>query len=209
MDEVLPNDQRQRALRILASGCTANEYLPIDYHLDALCREILNLPERPSNKEPYVGWMVGNNMVKAKSGRISRKGVEFIKRWEGCRTDAYKCPAGVWTIGYGHTKTARTGMMISLEQADKLLLEDLKIFEEAVRRLVTVPLNQNQFDALVSFVFNAGITAFTNSTLLKLLNAGNYIGASGQFSRWVYAGKKVLPGLVSRREAEYQLFIEL
>jgi GH24 family phage-related lysozyme (muramidase) len=86
--------------------------------------------------------------------------------------------------------------------------EDLKVFESAVRRLVTVPLNQNQFDALVSFVFNVGEGAFKDSTLLRLLNSGNYKAASAQFGKWVYAGKQVLPGLVARRESEYQLFVK-
>jgi lysozyme len=99
-------------------------------------------------------------------------------------------------------------MKIDYTKADSLLLEDLKRFESAIRQLVKVPLNQNQFDALVSFTFNVGEGAFKGSTLLKLLNAGNYNAAAAQFGKWVYAGKKVLPGLVARREAEYQLFIK-
>jgi lysozyme len=203
------NEQRQKAIRILADGCISNEYLLIDYYIDSQCRQILGLPERPSSTLPYVSWMVGNAKSKAPVGRISQNGIDLIKRWEGCRTNAYLCPANVWTIGYGHTKTAKPGMMISHSQADVLLLEDLKRFEEAVRRLVTVPLNQNQFDALVSFTFNVGIGAFEKSTLLKLLNTGNYSNAATQFIKWVRAGKQVLPGLVARREDEYQLFTKL
>lgn len=203
-----PKKQRIKALSILIDKCVNQEYLLIDYYIDSQCRQILGLPERPESTLPYVGWMTNNCMSKAPVGRISKNGLELIKRWEGCRTNAYLCPANVWTIGYGHTKTAKPGMMISHTQADNLLLEDLKRFEEAVRRLVSVPLNQNQFDALVSFTFNVGEGAFQQSTLLKLLNSGNYSAASFQFGKWVYAGKKVLPGLVARREDEYQLFIK-
>lgn len=200
--------QRLKALQILADKCVSNEYLLIDYYIDSQCRQILGLPERPESTLPYVGWMMNSSMSKAPSGKISRDGLDLIKRWEGCRTNAYRCPAGVWTIGYGHTKTVTPGMMISHTQADNLLLEDLKEFESAVRRLVTVPLNQNQFDALVSFTFNVGVGALQGSTLLKLLNAGNYTAAAQQFNKWVRAGKQVLPGLVARREDEYQLFIK-
>jgi lysozyme len=201
-------EQRTKALSILIDKCRNQEYLLIDYYIDSQCRQIFGLPERPESTLPYVGWMVNSSMSKAPVGKISKNGLELIKRWEGCRTNAYLCPAGVWTIGYGHTKTATPGMMISHSRADDLLLEDLKRFEEAVRRLVTVPLSQNQFDALVSFIFNVGEGAFKGSTLLKLLNSGNYSSAANQFSKWVYAGKKVLPGLVARREDEYQLFIK-
>jgi lysozyme len=201
-----PRQQRIRALQILLDKCISNEYLLVDYYIDTQCRQILGLPERPDSTLPYVGWIAGSGTSKTLNDRISQEGLDLIKRWEGCRTNAYKCPANVWTIGYGHTKTAKPGMMISHSKADDLLLEDLKVFESAVRRLVTVPLNQNQFDALVSFVFNVGEGAFEGSTLLRLLNSGNYKAASAQFGKWVYAGKQVLPGLVARREAEYQLF---
>ncbi|MGL5940811.1 MAG: lysozyme [Waterburya sp.] len=201
-------EQRIKALSILIDKCINQEYLLIDYYIDSQCRQVLGLPERPESTLPYVSWMTYNPMSKAPVGRISKNGLELIKRWEGCRTNAYLCPANVWTIGYGHTKTAKPGMMISHSKADDLLLEDLKRFEEAVRRLVAVPLNQNQFDALVSFTFNVGEGALSGSTLLRLLNAGNYSNAASQFSKWVYAGKKVLPGLVARREDEYQLFIK-
>jgi lysozyme len=201
-------EQRLRALNILVDKCISNEYLLIDYYIDSQCREILGLPERPNSTSPYVGWIVNNPMSKAPIGRISKNGIDLIKNWEGCRTDAYLCPAGIWTIGYGHTRTATQGMKIDYTKADSLLLEDLKRFESAIRQLVKVPLNQNQFDALVSFTFNVGEDAFKGSTLLKLLNAGNYNAAAAQFGKWVYAGKKVLPGLVARREAEYQLFIK-
>lgn len=138
--------------------------------------------------------------------QIGRKGLELIKSFEGCRLEAYICPAGVPTIGYGHTHGVRLGQIISQKQADDLLFEDLDQFVKAVNRLVIVPLNQNQFDALVSFVFNIGIVAFASSTLLRLLNQQAYNGAADQFKRWNKGGGKVLKGLVRRRQAEEDLF---
>ena len=138
---------------------------------------------------------------------ISKKGIELIKRFEGCRLKAYKCPAGVWTIGYGHTNNVRRDDVITQEEAEELLKRDLKVHEDNVKRLVKVALTQGQFDALVSFEYNVGYGNLANSTLLKLLNAGNYDGASKQFKRWVYAGDKVLEGLVKRRIAETELFL--
>ncbi len=131
----------------------------------------------------------------------------MIKRWEGWRAKAYKCPANKWTIGYGHTKTARRGMIISQQEGERLLRQDLQIYENAINSLVSVTLNQNQFDALVSFTYNVGRGAFSQSTLLIRLNEGNYSEAAGQFLRWVYGGGRKLPGLVSRRAAERQLFL--
>jgi hypothetical protein len=125
-------EQRLRALTILVDRCVSNEYLLIDYYIDSQCREILGLPERPSSTSPYVGWMMNNSMSKAPIGRISKNGIDLIKNWEGCRTNAYLCPAGIWTIGYGHTKTTTPGMTISHARAADLLLQDLKRFEEAV-----------------------------------------------------------------------------
>ena len=138
---------------------------------------------------------------------ISKKGIDLIKRFEGCRLKAYRCPAGVWTIGYGHTNNVRPDDIITQNDAEELLKRDLKVHEDNVKRVVKIALTQNQFDALVSFEYNVGYGAFANSTLLKLLNAGNYNGASKQFERWVYAGDRVLEGLVKRRKAERELFL--
>ena len=140
--------------------------------------------------------------------RISKEGIALIECWEGLRLRAYRCPAGVWTIGYGHTKTAKAGMVITIRQAEELLLKDVRGFEEAVRDLVIVSLTQNQFDALVSFTFNVGVEAFRKSTMLRLLNERKYKEAGYQFERWVRAGNKILPGLVARREAEKALFLK-
>lgn len=139
--------------------------------------------------------------------RTSQKGIDLIKKFEGCRLEAYKCPAGIWTIGYGHTKGVKDGMKISWEQAEEFLREDLKIYEQAVERCVKVPLSQNQFDALVSFCYNCGGEALRTSTLLRLLNDGNYSEAGEQFLRWNKAGGRVLAGLTRRREEEQALFL--
>lgn len=138
--------------------------------------------------------------------RASKKGIDLIKNFEGFRNNAYQDSAGVWTIGYGHTATAYSGMTISRAQGEELLKQDLKRFEKAVRDRVIVPLTQNQFDALVSFSFNVGVGAFSKSTLLKRLNQGDYNGAKNEFKRWVHAGGGRLQGLVRRREKEAQLF---
>ena len=144
--------------------------------------------------------------------QTGKAGLELIKSFEGLGLKAYLCPSGVLTIGYGHTGKVRGSKItlqttITSEEAETLLKEDLTRFEKAVDSLVKVPLNSNQFDALASFVFNIGINAFSGSTLLKLLNSGDYKGASQQFKRWIYGnGKKALEGLVKRRTAEEKLF---
>lgn len=138
--------------------------------------------------------------------RISQNGINLIKKYEGCKLTAYKCPAGVWTIGYGHTDGVKKGLKITLNQAESFLREDIKKFENGVNRLVASPLNQNQFDALVSFCFNCGLWAFKTSTLRQKLNAGDYAGAAKEFPRWNKSGGKVLNGLVKRRAAEQKLF---
>lgn len=140
--------------------------------------------------------------------RTSQDGINLIKKFEGCRLSAYRCPAGVWTIGYGHTKDVRQGQKITQTQAEEFLKEDLKIYEQAVDECVKVPLSQNQFDALVSFCYNCGSGALRTSTLLRLLNEGNYSSAADQFLRWNKAGGKVLAGLSRRREEERALFLK-
>lgn len=138
--------------------------------------------------------------------QTSQRGIDLIKRFEGLRLSAYKCPAGVWTIGYGTTAGVKEGQVITKERADELLRDDVKRFEDQVLRLVKVPLTQGQLDALVSFTYNLGAANLGNSTLLRLLNAGDYKGAAAQFDRWNKAGGKVLKGLVTRRAAERAMF---
>lgn len=140
---------------------------------------------------------------------ISQKGIDLIKNFEGCRLKAYRCPANILTIGYGHTGSdVVTGQKITQEQAEKLLKSDLLVHCNNVSRLVKAPLTQNQFDALVSFEFNVGYGNFASSTMLKLLNQKKYREAAAQFDRWVYANRKVLAGLVKRRAAEKTLFLQ-
>ena len=140
--------------------------------------------------------------------KLGDKGTEILKYFEGCKLTAYQDSVGVWTIGYGHTKGVHDGMTITQEQAEQMLLTELEEYEGYIESMVTVPLTQNQFDALVVWVYNLGPTNFKNSTLLKELNAGNYNAASTEIKRWNKAGGKVLAGLVKRREAEAQLFNE-
>ena len=138
--------------------------------------------------------------------RTSRKGIEFIKAHEGLRLDAYLCPAGVPTIGYGHTHGVKMGDRITEEQAEKFLIDDLIVAETEVNRY-GFDLTQNQFDALVSFVFNVGVGNFRSSTLLKRLKANpNDPDIANQFKKWVYVNGKVLPGLVRRRNDEAKLY---
>ena len=138
--------------------------------------------------------------------RTGRDGVELIRHFEGCRFDAYLCPAGVWTIGYGHTADVKEGDSIDQEAAEAFLIEDLETFERDVTNLVKVPLTQQQFDALVSWTFNLGAGNLAESTLLKKLNNYQYAEVPEQMMRWVRAGGKVLEGLVRRRAAEAALF---
>ncbi len=194
------------AIKANLTNQSSQEVQTWDYQLDDLAREILSLPPKPQDALPYVGWLGANKPTPEPIG-ISQAGINLIKRWEGFRSNAYLCPGNVWTIGYGHTKNVYQGMCISKEQAEQLLKEDLKHFEASVSQLVTVKLNQAQFDALVSFTFNVGVYAFKKSTLLRLINQENFLEGANQFERWVYANRKKLPGLVKRREEEKKLFL--
>jgi len=139
--------------------------------------------------------------------KISAKGLELVKHFEGCQLKAYRCPANVLTIGYGHTgPDVKEGMTITQKQADELLKLDTERFEKSVRSCVEIPLEQTQFDALVSFAFNCGAAALSKSTLLKKLNSGDVIAAAQEFHKWNKGGGKVLAGLVRRRAAESWLF---
>lgn len=143
--------------------------------------------------------------------RTGKAGRDLIKANEGKRLTAYKCPAGVWTIGWGHTgPDVKPGMTISEAKAETLLTQDLRKFEQAIDGRVSVRLTQNQFDALVSLVYNIGEGNFAGSTVLKRVNAQNWQGAADAFSMWTKArvnGQlKVMPGLVKRRKQEAALF---
>lgn len=142
--------------------------------------------------------------------QISYNGLEALKEYEGFRADAYKDTGGVWTIGFGTTiadgKPVTQGMWCSQAQAIEWLRVDCAGAQTAVNQLVRVPLKQNQFDALVSFIYNVGEDAFRKSTLLRLLNQGLYADAAKQFDRWNQDNGKVIPGLVSRRKIERSMF---
>ncbi len=136
----------------------------------------------------------------------SAEGIALIKKFEGCELKAYQCSAGVWTIGYGHTKDVEEGDTISKDQAEEMLVEELHEYENYVNEYVNVALSQNQFDALVSWVYNLGPANLKSSTMLKVLNDGKYEEVPYQMKRWNKAGGKVLDGLVRRREAEALLY---
>ena len=139
--------------------------------------------------------------------QASEKGLALIRQFEGLRLSAYRCSAGVATIGYGTTKGVKMGMEITRDEAERLLCEDVQRFADHVKALVKVPLNQHQRDALISFVYNVGPAAFGKSTMLKLINQGLLEDAANQFVRWNKAGGEVLAGLTRRRMAERDLFL--
>lgn len=145
--------------------------------------------------------------------KTSETGVALIKRFEGLELQAYQDIAGIWTIGYGHTgPDVKPGQKISEREAEDLLRRDLKPREDAVARLVSVGLNQNEFDALVAFIYNVGIEAFRNSTARRRLNAGDRVGAAEAltwFNKATVGGVlRVVTGLTRRRAAERALFLE-
>lgn len=144
--------------------------------------------------------------------KTSESGVELIKRFEGLELEAYQDIAGVWTIGYGHTGSdVKPGMRISAREAEALLRRDLKPREDAVERLASVPLNQHEFDALVSFVYNVGASAFQGSTARRRLNKGDRVGAADALTWWnkatVGGVLREVSGLTRRRAAERALFL--
>lgn len=139
---------------------------------------------------------------------ISQKGIDLIKEFEGLRLEAYRCPAGIPTIGYGTTKGVEMGIKITKDEAERLLKKDIEQFENGVLSRLRVKVNQNQFDALVSLAYNIGLGNFGKSNLLRLLNGGQPIGnIAKEFLKWNKAGGKILKGLINRRDAEMKLFI--
>lgn len=140
--------------------------------------------------------------------KTSQKGIDLIKEFEGYSASVYEDVVGKRTIGYGHLILPNENFYsIGKEQAEAILRADLAIAEKAVCDLVTTPLAQNEFDAMVSFTFNLGRNALKNSTLLRLLNAGEIDAAADQILRWDHAGGKVVAGLTRRRVAERSLFV--
>ena len=145
--------------------------------------------------------------------KISEKGLAMIESFEGCLLKASNKLDGVWTIGYGQTgryygKRVRRGMTTTKAEAHAWLRDhSIKTYEDAVTQAVKVPLNQNQFDALVSFTYNVGVGALKQSTALRKLNAGDYAGAADALTMWTKCRRKVLAGLVRRRKEERALFL--
>ena len=137
--------------------------------------------------------------------KISEVGIKLICKWEEFRGYAYVCPAGLWTIGYGHTVGVKPTDKIDLAQGEAYLRQDLEIVERCLNSL-KLELNQNQYDALCSLIFNIGIGNFKRSTLLKYLQAKQYDKASSEFLKWRKANGKVLKGLEARRKDEQELF---
>jgi lysozyme len=140
--------------------------------------------------------------------QMSQEGIDaLLKKFEGCKLRAYRCPANVCTIGYGHTSAAGApavtdGMTITQKQADEMLRRDLVKYETAVFNMVKQPLTQHQFDVLVDFAYNAGVGNLQSSTLLKKVNAAQFDAVPAELMKWTKGGGKVLPGLVKRRQAE-------
>jgi lysozyme len=140
--------------------------------------------------------------------KLSPAGVEALKQYEGLSLTAYRDSGGVWTIGYGSTRDVREGMRISQAEADQRFLADTEWAQAAVRTDVVVPITQPQFDALVSLAYNIGAGAFAKSTLVRLLNAGDYRGAAEQFLAWNKVRGEVVTGLAARRAKERAMFME-
>jgi len=139
--------------------------------------------------------------------RCNDRGIALIKQFEGLRLTSYYCTAGKCTIGYGHTgRDVKPGMTITEEKAEELLRLDLRDAEAAVSRMVKAKISNDMFDSLVSLVFNCGEANIAKSTLIRKLNAQDFLGAWSEFSKWVHAGGKISPGLIRRRAAEQDLF---
>ena len=138
--------------------------------------------------------------------QISKEGLALIKKFEGCELEAYKCPAGVWTIGFGTIKDVKEGDRITKDEANHLLEEEMIEYESYINDMVDVELNQSQYDALCAWVYNLGPSNLGSSTLLKVLNEGKYEEVPQQIKRWNKANGEVLTGLIRRREAEALLF---
>lgn len=157
----------------------------------------------------FVGLLVVAGLVMMP--KPSRAGVAYLKKLEDFRAEPYKDAGGLWHIGYGHLLAPNEGFTsITQAQAEKLLMQDLKPINDVLAKRVNVPLSENQFDALVLFVYNIGIDNFLNSTMLKKLNNSDYVGASNEFKRWIYItvnDEKIASlGLRQRRDFEFQLF---
>ena len=141
--------------------------------------------------------------------KISEDGLELIKKFEGCETTAYQDSVGVWTIGFGHTKGVEEGQTCSIEDAESMLADEMDEYEGYINNMVKVDLQQHEFDALVAWVYNLGPTNLGESTMLKVLNGGQFDRDPDEMNRWTRAGGEILEGLVRRRQAESLMFQNL
>ena len=141
--------------------------------------------------------------------KISENGLELIKKFEGCETTAYQDSVGVWTIGFGHTKGVEEGQTCSIEDAESMLADEMDEYEGYINNMVKVELQQHEFDALVAWVYNLGPTNLGESTMLKVLNGGQFDRVPDEMNRWTRAGGEILEGLVRRRQAESLMFQDL
>ena len=157
---------------------------------------------RVGQKQQKSG-MMGHGVINM---YISQEGIDLVKKFEGCKLEAYQCAAGVWTIGYGSTHGVQKGDVWSQEKAEIMLIDELEEYGNHVSDAVTVPLHQCQFDSLTSWCFNLGPTNLNESTMLKVLNQGNYEEVPYQLKRWNKVNGQVNDGLIRRREAEALLF---
>jgi len=145
--------------------------------------------------------------------KMTKQGLDLVKDFEGFRAKAYRCPAGVWTIGYGHTSMAgkpdvKPGMVISKAEGERILMNDLRVYEAGVRSAIKVNLTPNQYSACVSLCYNIGVGAFRRSSVARFCNRSQWKNAADAFALWNKAGGRVLPGLVRRRAAEASLFLK-
>ncbi len=141
--------------------------------------------------------------------KISEDGLELIKKFEGCETSAYQDSVGVWTIGFGHTKGVEEGQTCSIEDAELMLTDEMDEYEGYINNMVKVDLQQHEFDSLVAWVYNLGPTNLNESTMLKVLNGGQFDRVPDEMNRWTRAGGEILEGLVRRRQAESLMFQNL
>jgi lysozyme len=177
------------------------DYYQIENHFNQQLQPAVVQPETQPETQPTTS-PVSSELT------LPVEAVNLVKHFEGLKLTRYYCPSGKLTIGYGHTGKGTRKQKITIPEAEKLLEQDLSVFQKVVTNNVKVPLTNSQFGALVSFSFNVGEGAFKKSTVLKKLNSGNYKLASQEMLRWTRdSRKRILPGLVRRRQAEVKLFL--
>lgn len=200
-----------KELQELLNKCGYN--LVVDGIVGNQTLNVFNQFKRANNltQPDIVGKTTVDWLNRCARREVSKVGLDLIKEFESFRSEAYMCPSNVATIGYGSTfyldgRSVKIGDKITREESEQLLVATVQMFADEVSKVVKVPLNSNQFSALVSLCFNIGVGAFKKSTLLKLLNNKDYRGASKQFLRWNRGGNKILSGLTRRRVRERELF---